>query len=293
MGDTLRVLCVGTASALIPGLCERGYDASWAASVEERDADIAIFPAGGRPSGVPGMATIVLVPRERLTEPGVLTGADDFCIEPATVEEVEARIRMLVSRDVRARRLEAKTRRFERIALVDALTGLFNRRAFEDELERAWARASRRDEPLTLIMADLDRFKALNDRHGHTAGDAVLRAVGAALSSTIRGDDHAYRLGGEEFAVIAQGTPVGGALVLAERIRVAIASLRIAPTSEADAAPLTVTVSLGASLRDPAMKAPSDLVEAADRALYGAKAAGRNRIVLGGRRRAPAPAAAS
>jgi diguanylate cyclase (GGDEF)-like protein len=160
----------------------------------------------------------------------------------------------------------------QRLASHDALTGLANRRVFDDALEREADRHMRRGDPYALVLIDVDRFKQINDRYGHATGDVVLRDVAQALSDTCRGADLAVRYGGEEFAVLLPGCGViGEALAAAERLRAAISSR---------AADLDVTVSAGVAVAPLHGRDPASLVAAADAALYRAKHAGRDRSEL-------------
>lgn len=162
-------------------------------------------------------------------------------------------------------------------ALRDRLTGVYNRGVFDDRLAAEVAFARRHGTPLSLLMFDVDHFKRFNDDHGHQAGDAVLIAVGGQVQKTVRAEDIVARYGGEEFAVIARSTPVDRALLLGERLRVAVAAVRV----EAGSARLSVTASVGIatlSSESPPLD-PGGLVAAADRALYAAKEQGRNRVV--------------
>lgn len=147
----------------------------------------------------------------------------------------------------------------------DALTGLLNRRAFDDDL----AASARDSEPFALVLLDLDRFKPLNDHHGHQAGDTVLRQFGRLLRRHLRGRDRAYRYGGEEFAVLAPSCGPHEALQVAERIRQALEAASLGPQGD-------VTVSAGTAAWRPG-EGTTALVERADAALYAAKTAGRNR----------------
>lgn len=155
----------------------------------------------------------------------------------------------------------------------DALTGLANRRAFEEELAREAARAARAGAPLSVALLDVDRFKGVNDAHGHAAGDAVLRAVAARARDTLRAGDLAARIGGEEFALLLPGADLAGAAELAERVRLAIAAAPI----EAGGRWLAVSASLGCAALAPG-EAPDALVARADARLYDAKRAGRDRV---------------
>jgi diguanylate cyclase (GGDEF)-like protein len=155
----------------------------------------------------------------------------------------------------------------------DALTGLPNKRATDDTLKRMVAQASRSISPLSALMLDLDHFKQINDRFGHNKGDEVLAAVGAALASCLRAGDFAGRFGGEEFLVLLPDTALDGAAIVAEKIRAVVGAIRI-PGVERD-----ITASLGiADLLAHAGNA-TGLLREADRALYAAKAAGRNCVV--------------
>lgn len=161
-------------------------------------------------------------------------------------------------------------------ARSDVLTGLPNRRAFEEVLTAAFARMRRMKEPVVLLSLDIDHFKRINDTHGHAAGDEVLRVVGRTIGSAIREVDKAFRVGGEEFAVLLAGTDIPGAMIAAERLRAAIASH---PASLANGRILAVTASIGVAAADSA-KTPDALLHAADEALYAAKSAGRDRVVV-------------
>jgi diguanylate cyclase (GGDEF)-like protein len=166
------------------------------------------------------------------------------------------------------------------IAWTDALTGIGNRRFLEHALARAVRRARRGARPLSVLMIDIDHFKALNDRYGHPAGDACLRDVAAALrEALVRPDDVLARYGGEEFIVLLHDVDTAGARVVAQRMRTAVESLRIAHAGSPFG---VVTISIGtASSTQHDGAAPSRLVEAADAALYEAKRAGRNRVGSG------------
>jgi diguanylate cyclase (GGDEF)-like protein len=160
-------------------------------------------------------------------------------------------------------------------ALVDPLTRLWNRRAIDELLNREMVRAIRETRPLSVMMADLDRFKDVNDTHGHAAGDSVLRATAGRLRSSVRPQDAVGRYGGEEFLVVLPGTAAPAAGEIAERIRAAVAS---APVESAGRA-IPVTVSIGtATLVASRPLDAAGLIAAADRALYEAKKKGRNRV---------------
>jgi diguanylate cyclase (GGDEF)-like protein len=163
---------------------------------------------------------------------------------------------------------------FEKQALVDPLTGLSNRRVAEGALETELARADRFDEPLALLMTDLDDFKAINDRWGHPFGDEVLREFAAALMESIREIDLSGRWGGEEFAVVLPGTDMEGGVALAERIR---DNLRTRGIEAPDGERVEITASFGVAAY-PEVVDKDELVAAADAALYEAKRAGKDRV---------------
>jgi diguanylate cyclase (GGDEF)-like protein len=157
-------------------------------------------------------------------------------------------------------------------ALTDGLTGLPNRRSIEDTLKRMVAHADRTGTPLGVVLFDLDHFKHVNDLSGHEKGDEVLAAVGAATATSLRTSDFAGRYGGEEFILLLPNTDREGAVVVAEKLRAAIAALDVTGVSR------PITASFGvAGLPDDASE-PSFLLRTADRALYVAKAQGRNRV---------------
>jgi diguanylate cyclase (GGDEF)-like protein len=162
----------------------------------------------------------------------------------------------------------------ERQALIDGLTGLANRRQCEETLADELARVERFGGSLAVVVADLDWFKDVNDRHGHPAGDSVLSEFAVLLQETVRDVDLAGRWGGEEFVLILPGTDLAGGAQVAERIRVALAGRVVLAV---DRTPITVTASFGVAAIPPA-KTASELFAAADAAMYQAKRAGKNRV---------------
>ncbi len=176
------------------------------------------------------------------------------------------------------RRLAESNRELQRLSRRDGLTGIANRRHFDEYLQLEWRRAERDGRPLALLIADVDHFKAYNDVYGHQAGDESLRRVAQAIDAQLsRSIDVAARYGGEEFAVILPETPLAGALNIAERMRGAVMGLRI--RHEASNVSEFVTVSIGAASIIPQRgESPDRLVGAADQALYDAKQGGRNRV---------------
>jgi diguanylate cyclase (GGDEF)-like protein len=162
----------------------------------------------------------------------------------------------------------------ERQALIDGLTGLANRRQCEETLADELARVERFGGPLAVVVADLDWFKDVNDRHGHPAGDSVLSEFAVLLQETVRDIDLAGRWGGEEFVLILPGTDLTGGAQVAERVRVALAGRVVLAV---DGTPITISASFGVAAIPPA-KTASELFAAADAAMYQAKRAGKNRV---------------
>jgi diguanylate cyclase (GGDEF)-like protein len=166
------------------------------------------------------------------------------------------------------------------LAMVDGLTGLFVRRYFDARIEEEIERSRRYGSPFSVVMLDVDDFKKLNDTYGHLVGDRVLRAIANVIKAQMRGVDTAARYGGEEMSVILPRTEMVGAYNLAERIREAIAELRITTDDDPPRA-LSVTASLGiAAYPESKAQTGEDLVRRADRALYRAKKTGKNRVEL-------------
>nr|WP_145545697.1 diguanylate cyclase [Variovorax boronicumulans] len=206
---------------------------------------------------------------------GLESGAVDFIAKPVSEPLLLARVRT----QLRLKRLADELRR---LATVDALTGLSNRRAFDNALEREWHRALRDGEPLALLLMDVDHFKKYNDHYGHPAGDACLQAVAGALQHQAnRPADLAARYGGEEFALLLPNTTLDGAGHIAARLGEAVAALALAHAASPTRP--TVSISIGVSGRMPETPprcGPSDLLTRADEALYAAKAGGRARHCL-------------
>ncbi len=172
----------------------------------------------------------------------------------------------------------------ERLARTDPLTGLANRRRLLEELDREWARSVRSGQPLSLLLLDLDHFKRVNDEHGHLVGDTVLESVGGILAALVRPQDLPARFGGEELAVLFTNTDLASATIASERLLEGIRSHQHAD----DAGVLFhVTTSGGLARRETWDQTPRDLLARADRALYEAKGAGRDRVVAATGRGAP------
>ena len=245
--------------------------------------------------GTPLHALAVAARRIQAREPGAsfppergyreareLTGAlrglvDDLTAHERELTELTAALEQRVRERTQA--LSDANAQLEVLAMTDSLTGLANRRHFGDQLAREATRAAETGRPISLLTLDIDHFKSINDRHGHPAGDAVLRRVALLLEEQVRGSDLLARVGGEEFAVLAVDTGMVEAGQLAERLRKAIEDA--GPVSVGHAA-VPVTISLGVVSRrirpGELARAPEHLLAAADDALYRAKRNGRNRV---------------
>ncbi|MGZ6069776.1 MAG: GGDEF domain-containing response regulator [Myxococcaceae bacterium] len=223
----------------------------------------------GRPVLVLGVEDVEL--RTRLLD----LGADDVLPAKVAPEELLARLRR---RSALFRRVSAPSTRSaeDRVAVVDALTEVHNRRYFLLRLEDEFRRAQRYDNPLALVVVDLDQFRGINESFGHLMGDGVLRGVAQCLLAAVRETDTVARTGGDEFACILPQTHLAGALTVAERIRRDVAALRTGP-----AADVLLTASVGVGSH-PAVQVQTaeELIGAAHSCLARAKREGRNRVCL-------------
>lgn len=192
---------------------------------------------------------------------------------PGTIAYEEARnIALLGALAATSLEIVWEMEEVSRRARTDALTGLYNRRAFDEQLERLLAHADRFGHSVSLILADVDHFKQVNDTWGHESGDTVLKSIARTFNEGVRAVDICARFGGEEIAVLLPETSLPGAAELADRLRKAVAAQPIS----AQGNPIRVTISCGVACYPDGVLTKEALFAAADRALYEAKSAGRN-----------------
>lgn len=245
--------------------CDRWFDLT----AEESDELIRRIIDEARP-----MQALLNLPASRLS-PGEILAQANEALEIISFEAEDQN-----------QKLEQERAQLTAQATTDGLTGLSNRRHFDDFLARAVAEALQTNTPLSLLMLDLDHFKRLNDTYGHPGGDVVLKAVGRTLRESVRLTDIAARYGGEEFAVVMPGTGASGAFGLARRMRAAIEALEL---DLGEQGLVHVTASLGvAGIDHQRHRQPEDLIRDADAALYEAKESGRNTVRLARRKEQPA-----
>ncbi|AFU98752.1 GGDEF domain-containing response regulator [Simiduia agarivorans] len=204
-------------------------------------------------------------------------GAHDFISKPFIYPVLEARVRSAVRLKQSQEELEAANGRLAMLASTDSLTQCVNRRQFFELSGSEFAKAKRHAHPLSVIMLDADKFKAINDTYGHAMGDEALLRIADVARGCIRESDILARLGGEEFAICCPGSTVDGAIRIAERIREAIAKEVI----ECNGQTAQFTVSMGVTEYTGAEQAFDQLLNRADRLLYRAKEEGRNRVISG------------
>jgi len=206
---------------------------------------------------------------------GLQLGADDYIPRPCDPAEFLARAKALLRTKQAHDRIRKLQITLEQMVVSDPLTGLHNRRYLMDRMLQEMQRSDRHGEPLALAMIDLDAFKPINDQFGHVLGDKVLRAVGSAITKSVRVSDIAARYGGDEFAVILPQTPAEGAMRVCERLLRNISEIVL---QDETGRTFRITASLGLAYY-PAddVETPEDLVHSADGALYGAKRSGKNR----------------
>lgn len=213
---------------------------------------------------------------------GLKLGAEDYLTKPFAEAELLARCGAMLRIKQLQDQLREAQKKLQEQSLTDPLTGLRNRRFFDERLVEEFGRAQRYSNPLALLMLDLDLFKQVNDRHGHQGGDVVLREAAAVVRATVRDPDICARYGGEEYAVILPMTHMSGALSVAERVWRALGAKRYAvPGPGGTTVEIGVTASIGIAFFPAKDVTTAELLlRYADEALYQAKRAGRNTICL-------------
>ena len=203
-------------------------------------------------------------------------GASDYVTKPIHWAVLRQRVRHLIEQSCLRQQLEAANQELQRLVSIDGLTQVANRRCLDEYLDQECKRASREQIPISLVLCDIDFFKNYNDNYGHQEGDRCLQEVAQAISkSTNRPADLVARYGGEEFVIVLPNTDARGGMNVAIRATEVMRSLKL-PHSDSTVAPY-VTISCGVATLLPSQEfTPTDLLKAADRALYKAKAEGRN-----------------
>jgi len=210
---------------------------------------------------------------------GLDLGANDYLMRPFDEQELFARTRTQLRHKRNYDRLRSGFEHNIKMALVDPLTGAFNRRYLDTYFPQFVRQSTEKNRSLSVQMLDIDHFKQVNDRFGHAVGDVVLREVARRLSNGIRPSDFFVRMGGEEFAIIMPETHLPSAFKIAERLRQSISNLPIALPDGGD--PLPVTISIGVADTHPLYdKEPIKVFDRADAALYKAKNSGRNKTII-------------
>jgi len=217
-------------------------------------------------------------------------GADDYLSKPFHRGELVVRVKACIRIIDLEANLEKKNRqilkvnaemvvlnrKLQEMATTDELTGLSNRREAWTQLGNYWATAERHGNPLSCLMIDFDKFKSINDFYGHSVGDVVLRKTAELIKSNTRAGDIVFRIGGEELLILCPHSPASKIAILAERIRKAVEDNIITHDNQE----LGITISIGIAERSKVMSTPDHLLMMADKALYAAKNAGRNRVCL-------------
>ena len=207
---------------------------------------------------------------------GMDMGVNDYLMRPIDRNEMLARVRTQIKRKRHSDFLRSSLEQSVEMAITDGLTGLHNRRYMETHLKTLVEQARSKGQPLSVLIADIDYFKSVNDTYGHDAGDAVLREFAARFRRNTRGIDLACRMGGEEFVIIMPDTDIQRASHVGERLRSCIAAEPFQVNSETQ---LRVTASVGISMLERPDDTPEVVFKRADKALYAAKRDGRNRVV--------------
>ena len=204
-------------------------------------------------------------------EKGLILGAVDYIVKPFSASIVKLRI-------YNQMKMLEQFRTIEKLSMSDQLTGLPNRRSFEERMKIEWSRAIREKTPIGILMIDIDKFKDYNDTYGHLQGDVILQSIANAFPAVLRRPaDFIARWGGEEFIVVLPNTSPAGALEIAEKIRKAAEDVN---HTDQENRSVRITVSVGVNSQEPPSGMLEDFFQGADTALYEAKKQGRNRVCL-------------
>jgi len=207
-------------------------------------------------------------------------GGNDYLLRPYDKAELKARVRTLMKRKRYQDKLRSNYETSLSMALVDSLTSLFNRRYFDAHFEKILEKSRRENfKPIGLLMLDIDKFKSINDGHGHPVGDEVLVELAKRLTNSMRPSDLVARLGGEEFVIVLPESRPEQVMMIAERVRALIAEKPFPIKGGAEELP--VTTSIGATVTRGEPEQTADILKRADDALYEAKQSGRNKVVMG------------
>lgn len=209
---------------------------------------------------------------------GLELGANDYLMKPIDRNELLARCRTQIRRRRYQERLRTNYERSLSMALIDPLTGAFNRRYLDAHLPRLLERAREAQKPLAMMFIDIDHFKRVNDTHGHAVGDEVLKELANRVTRHLRSVDLVVRWGGEEFVVVMPDADAASAQIVGERLRNRVAETPIAVSGPVGALP--ITISAGIALTSPEQPNADEVIRQADSALYAAKNGGRNKVVL-------------
>ena len=205
-------------------------------------------------------------------------GVNDYLVRPIDPNELLARTATQVRRKHYADQLRSNVEQTMEMAIMDGLTGLYNRRYFDSQFRTLAQQAASRDKKLSIVLTDIDFFKSINDTHGHDVGDEVLREFGDRVQRSVRGADIACRYGGEEFVLVLPDSDKEAAMAIAERLRVRMEQDAIAVSGNSKE--LSITISLGGASVDGPEDTAEAILKRADEALYRAKREGRNRVML-------------
>ncbi len=268
-----NVLHVRNASEALAAVAERPVDLIVVDRERLGDRSRGIIEHRGEPRRPP---TIVLCDDPHARVQALELGADDVVSTSISAAELLTRARFAHSRAGIMTALLAENRRLGELSITDGLTQVANHYAFQERLREEFRRSQRYDDPLALILLDVDHFKLINDQFGHPVGDLVLRQLAEVLKQAVRETDFVARYGGEEFGVILPNTHLAGALTVAERISHDIHCMQLSALKQ-----MRVTASFGIScFPTRSISSGEEMLKAADEAMYRAKNEGRNKISL-------------